>query len=46
MYTLTANSEMTSSIYTKLMNPDNKTDTKDVCNHIQLAFSTYHMVTW
>jgi hypothetical protein len=29
----------------KLMNPDNKTDMKDVCNHIQLAFSTYHMVT-
>ena len=30
--TLIANSEMTSSIFTKLMNPDNKTDTKDVCN--------------
>jgi hypothetical protein len=43
--TLTANSEMTSSIFTKLMNPDNKTDTKDVCNYIQLAFSTYHLVT-
>jgi hypothetical protein len=42
----TANSEMTSSIFTKLMNSDNKTDTKDVCNYIQLAFSTYHMVTW
>ena len=41
----TANSEMTSSIFTKLMNPDNKTDTKDVCNYIQLAFSTYHIVT-
>ena len=27
------------------LNPDNKTDTKDVCNYIQLAFSTYHMVT-
>ena len=36
----TANSEMTSSIFTKLMNPDNKTDTKDVCNYIQLALST------
>ena len=43
--TLTANSEMTSSIFTKVMNPDNKTDTKDVCNYIQLTFSTYHMVT-
>ena len=43
--TLTANSEMTSSIFTKLMNPDNKPDTKDVCSYIQLAFSTYHMVT-
>jgi hypothetical protein len=42
----TVNSEMTSSIFTKLMNPDNKTDTKDVCNYIQLAFSTYRMVTW
>ena len=36
---------MTSPIFTKLMNPDNKTDTKDVCNYIQLAFSTYRMVT-
>ena len=42
--TLTGNSEMTSSIFTKLMNPDNKTYTKDVCNYIQLAFSMYHMV--
>jgi hypothetical protein len=43
--TLTAISEMTSSIFTKLMNPDNKTDMKDVCNYIQLPFPMYHMVT-
>ena len=41
--TLTTNSEMTSSIFTKLVNPDNKTDTKDVCT-IQLTFSTYHNI--
>jgi hypothetical protein len=42
---LTANSEMTSSIFTKLMNPDNKTDTKDVppisCKNLQ-SFWGFH----
>ena len=41
---LTANSEMTSSIFTKLMNPDNKTDIKDVCNYLRvdLKFFSVH----
>jgi hypothetical protein len=40
----TANSEMTSSIFTKLMNPDNKTDIKDVCNYLRvdLKFFSVH----
>ena len=39
--TLTANSEMTSSIFTKLMNPDNKTDIKDVCNYLRIDLNFF-----
>jgi hypothetical protein len=38
---LTANSEMTSSIFTKLMNPGNKTDMKDVCNYLRIYLNFF-----
>lgn len=41
--TVTVNGELTSSIFRKIMNPEDKTETKEVCNYIQLAFS--NMVT-